>query len=68
MFAEGETGATWSRADSRRRRIADTPQCEGDGSRKTLAQIGFFEATLFPELDYRAPHLRERWTHVRSMR
>jgi hypothetical protein len=48
------------------RRIADTPQDKRAGIRKTLAQIGLSEATLFPELDYQSQPLRERWTHVRA--
>ena len=42
------------------------PKDKRAGIRKTLAQIGISEATLFPELDYQSQHLRERWTHVRA--
>ena len=44
------------------------PKCKRAGIRKTLAQIGLSEASLFPELDYQSRHLRERWTNVRSKR
>lgn len=42
------------------------PKSKRAGIRKTLAQIGISEASLFPELDYQSRHLRERWTNVRS--
>ena len=44
------------------------PKNKRAGIRKTLAQIGISEASLFPELDYQSRHLRERWTHFRDKR
>jgi hypothetical protein len=31
--------------------------------RRTLAQIGVTDATLFPELDYQSKYLITRWTY-----
>lgn len=31
--------------------------------RRTLAQVGITDATLFPELDYQSKYLASRWTH-----
>jgi hypothetical protein len=34
------------------------------GIRKTLAQIGLSDASLFPELDYQSKHLVARWSYT----
>ena len=36
------------------------------GIRKTLAQIGVTDASLFPELDYQSRHLLARWSYTKT--
>jgi hypothetical protein len=39
------------------------PKDKRSGIRRTLAQIGITDASLFPELDSQSRHLVARWTY-----
>ena len=41
------------------------PKDKRAGVRRTLAQIGISDASLFPELEYQSRHLVSRWTYRR---
>lgn len=44
------------------------PKDKRAGIRRTLAQIGISDASLFPELEYQSRHLVSRWTYHRAER